>query len=93
MAHNVWQVSNFGMLILGRQYYVEHSYNSSHTCVGIFPYREGTLVFYIESTSTDQVAGIASGLRHVIGREQLKEQMLMHLERMGKSFGVVTKVD
>ena len=93
LAHSVLQAGKAGALILGRQFYVGHSYNSSHMCVGILPYRDGTLVFYIESTSTDQVAGIAAGLRHIMGREQLKEQMLKHMEKLGKAFGVVAKDD
>ena len=93
LAQSVLQVTKAGALILGRQYYVGHSYNSSHMCVGILPYREGTLVYYIESTSTDQVAGIAKDLRHLIGREQLKDQMIKHLEKLGKTFGMVSNPD
>jgi hypothetical protein len=57
------------------------------------PYRDGALVFYIESTSTDQVAGIANGLRHIIGREQLKYQMIKHLEKLSQTFGIASKHD
>ncbi len=91
LGHSVLQVTKSGAIILGRQFYVGHSYNSSHTCVGILPYHDGTLVYYIENTSTDQVAGLATGLRHVIGREQLKDQMIKHLDKLGKTFGMVSK--
>ncbi len=93
LAHSVLQVTNTGSLILGRQFYVGHSYNSSQMCVGVLPYHDGSLVFYIESTSTDQVAGIATGLRHIIGREQLKNQMIKHLEKLGKTFKIASKDD
>ncbi|MGD0962054.1 MAG: hypothetical protein ABSB19_19770 [Methylomonas sp.] len=93
LAHSVFQVTNFGSLILGRQFYVGHSYNSNHMCAGVLPYRDGALVFYIESTSTDQVAGIANGLRHIIGREQLKYQMIKHLEKLSQTFGIASKHD
>ena len=93
LAHTILQVSKSGALIVGRQFYVGHSYNSSHMCVGILPYHEGALVLYIENTSTDQVAGIASGLRHIIGREQLKDQMIKHFEKLGQAFGVISKND
>ena len=93
LAHSILQITKSGALIVGRQFYVGHSYNSSTMCAGILPYRAGTLVYYIESTSTDQVAGIAAGLTHIIGREQLKDQMIKHLEKLGKSFGIVFKND
>jgi hypothetical protein len=93
LAHSVLQMTHYGAVILGRQFYVGHSYNSSHVCVGILPYREGTLVYYIESSSTDQVAGIAGGLRHVVGRAQLKEQMIKHMEKLSKTFETVPKAN
>lgn len=91
LAHSVLQLANSGALIMGRQFYVGHSFNSSHMCVGLLPYRDGTLVYYVESSSTDQVAGVASGLRHAIGRAQLKEQMVRHLEKLGKAFEIESK--
>ncbi len=92
MAHSVLQMTNSGALIIARQFYVGHSYNSSHMCVGMLPYRDGTLVYYIESSSTDQVTGIASGLRHAIAREQLKNQMIKHMDKL-KNFEPVSKTD
>jgi hypothetical protein len=93
LAHSILQTTSTGALIVGRQFYVGHSYNSSHLCVGMLPYRDGTLVYYVESTSTDQVVGVASGLRHIIGREQLKDQMIRHLEKLSKTFEIAAKAD
>ena len=71
-----------GSVILSRQFFVGHSYNSSQLTVGCLPYRNGSIVFYTHRTSTDQVAGMGSSLKHSIGREQMKEQMVKNLERI-----------
>ncbi len=83
LGHHFLLITKTGALMLARQFYVGHSYNSSHLTVGALPFRDGTLVFYGERTSTDQVTGLASGLRHNIGREQMKEQMVKRLKSLG----------
>ena len=52
-------------IIVSRQFYVGHSYNSSQMTAGGIPYDEGTLVFYTIHSSTDQVAGIRVQPRYV----------------------------
>jgi hypothetical protein len=73
-----------GGIIVSRQFYVGHSYNSSHVVAGGLPYKDGTLVFYSIRSSTDQVAGIGSSLKHSIGREQMKKTMIKRLQRINK---------
>jgi hypothetical protein len=82
LGHRVLQASDAGSLILSRQFFVGHSYNSSQLIVGCLPYRNGSVIFYSHRTSTDQVAGMGSSLKHNIGREQMKEQMVKNLERV-----------
>ena len=82
LGHRILQTSDAGSVILSRQFFVGHSYNSSQLIVGCLPYRNGSVVFYSHRTSTDQVAGMGSSLKHSIGREQMKEQMVKNLERL-----------
>ncbi len=82
LGHRVLQTSDAGSVILSRQFFVGHSYNSSQLTAGCLPYRNGSIVFYTHRTSTDQVAGMGSSLKHSIGREQMKEQMVKNLERI-----------
>ena len=84
LGHTVVQITESSAVVFDRQFYVGHSYNTSQMIVGALPYRLGTLVFYAERTSTDLVAGITSTIRHTIGREQLKKQMINRIEWMGK---------
>ena len=84
LGHSVLQITESSAVVLDRQFYVGHSYNASQMIVGALPYRTGTLVFYAERTSTDLVAGITRNIRHPIGREHLKRQMIKRIEWMGK---------
>lgn len=84
LTHRVMVASEAGGIILSRQFYVGHSYNSSHVVAGGLPYKDGTLVFYSIRSSTDQVTGIGSSLKHSIGREQMKKEMIKRLQRLNK---------
>lgn len=84
LNHRVIVVGETGGIIVSRQFYVGHSYNSSHVVAGGLPYQDGTLVFYSIRSSTDQVAGIGSSLKHSIGREQMKKEMVKRLQRLNK---------
>jgi hypothetical protein len=71
-----------GVLVLTREFYAPHSYNSSQWITGCLPYRNGTVVFQQVRSYTDQVAGVASDVKHIIGRELLKDRMLKSFERL-----------
>jgi len=59
---------------------------------GGLPYKDGTLVFYSTRSSTDQVAGMGSSLKHSIGREQMKKEMIKRLQRLNKDLKRKTAV-
>jgi hypothetical protein len=80
-----------GALVLTREYYAAHSYNSSQWLTGCLPWRDGTVVFQQVRTFTDQVAGVGTEAKHFIGRELLKDKMLKSLERL--RVVVMEKVD
>lgn len=84
LNHRVMVTGEAGGIIVSRQFYVGHSYNSSHVVAGGLPYKDGTLVFYSIRSSTDQVAGMGSSLKHSIGREQMKKEMIKRLQRLNK---------
>jgi len=87
LVHRLIVTGESGGIILSRQFYVGHSYNSSNAVAGGLPYKNGTLVFYSIRSSTDQVDGIGSSLKHSIGREQMKEQMIKRLQQLKKDLG------
>jgi hypothetical protein len=82
LRHRVHIDWNGGVLVLTREFYASHSYNSSQWITGCLPYRDGTVVFQQVRSYTDQVAGMASGVKHIVGRRMLKDKMLKSFERL-----------
>jgi len=81
LRHRVNINWNGGVLVLTREFYAPHSYNSSQWITGCLPYRDGTVIFQQVRSYTDQVAGVASDVKHIAGRELLKDKMLKSFER------------
>lgn len=79
-----------GALIVDRQFYVSHTYNCQQVMAGCVPDGERTLVFYTNRTSTDQVAGFSSGLKHIIGRNIMKDEIGAWFEWMRGNIGIRT---
>ncbi|WP_347986519.1 hypothetical protein [Methylomonas sp. AM2-LC] len=85
LIHRLMLITKIGGIMLSRQFYVGHSYNSSNIVAGGLPYKDGTLVFYSTRLSTDQITGLGSGLKHSIGREQMKDEMIARLKQINKN--------
>jgi len=73
-----------GGIIVSRQFYVGHSYHSSHVVAGCVLYKEGAQVLYSTRSSTDQVAGMGSSLKYSIGRDKKKKERIKRLQRLNK---------
>lgn len=86
LGHRVIVSTGAGEVILARQFYVGHSYNSNQLSIACLPYREGSLVFYANRSFTDQVAGFGSGLKHSVGREQMRGEIVSRLNNLRKAF-------
>ncbi|MGZ8136325.1 MAG: hypothetical protein ACXW1W_04385 [Methylococcaceae bacterium] len=84
LGHRIILETDAGAVILARQFYVGHSYNSSQLTIGCLPYQDGSLIFYANRTSTDQVAGMGSSLKHSIGREQMRAEIVKRLKKLEK---------
>lgn len=82
LEHRIMLTAAHGAVILSRQFYVGHSYNSSQLTIGCLPYKDGSLIFYANRTSTDQVAGMGSSLKHSIGREQMRDEIINRLKKL-----------
>ena len=80
LAHRTSARMKGATLLTEVQYYVGHSYNCNFVIAAGFTVQGGTLVFYMNRTFTDQVAGFASGLRHSIGRQQMLSKVAATLK-------------
>jgi len=63
------------ILMADRQFYVGRTYNCMQRLAGCFPVQGGSIVFYANRTNTDQVAGFMSGMKHGIGRGQMRDEI------------------
>lgn len=82
LAHRAERHSATAALLTEEQIYVSHSYNCNFIAGGCLEVQGGTLVFYVNRTFTDQVAGWGSGLKHSIGRGQMLSAVVASLTRI-----------
>ncbi|MEF3076888.1 hypothetical protein V2P20_17825 [Methylobacter sp. Wu1] len=82
LRHHVNHDWNGGELVLTREFYASHSYNASQWVTGCLAYRDGTVVFQQVRSYADQLSGVATDVRHLIGRKLLKNKMLKSFERL-----------
>jgi len=74
-------------LLTEEQFYVGHSYNSNFIAGGCLEVQGGTIVFYVNRTFTDQVAGWGSSLKHSIGRGQMLDSVVASLQSAREKLG------
>ena len=81
LSHRAERHAANAALLTEEQYYVGHSYNSNFIAGGALEVQGGTIVFYVNRTFTDQVAGWGSSLKHNIGRGQMLDAVVAKLQR------------
>jgi hypothetical protein len=62
-------------LIAHRQYYVTASYNVVQILAGFLPVKDGTLVVYVNRTSTNQVTGFGGSTKRTLGTKVMTSQI------------------
>jgi len=65
-----------------RQFYVSRSYNSEQAIALFLPVREGTLVVYLNHTSTNQVLGFGGSAKRAIGEHLMVNQLEALFEKL-----------
>jgi hypothetical protein len=69
-------------LALIRHFYVSQAYDSAQATIGMFPMETGTLVLFTTRTMTDQVTGFMQGIRHRVGRDMMRDELVTHFEAL-----------
>ncbi len=69
-------------LYVERQLYVGHTYNASQILSAAVPYEDGVLIFSSNRVSTDQVAGLGGEMKRMIGRRQLRAEIVKRFDRI-----------
>ena len=75
-----------GIALVDRDFYVSRGYNISQAISGLFPVPEGTIVFFRNRVSTDQVGGFGSSMKQSIGRSVMAKQLVAIFEQSRASF-------
>jgi hypothetical protein len=75
LMHSMYVPEGDAWAIVQRQFYVSNGYNAEQAVVGFFPTQKGTLVFYTNRTSTDQVEGFGGGAKRAIGSKLLQSEL------------------
>jgi hypothetical protein len=82
LTHRMLQQQPDMLVLLSRDFYVSHSFNASQAAAGALPVEDGVMVFYGNRTSSDQVAGFMSGMRHEIGRGMMRDSLVEAMEEI-----------
>ncbi|MEE2679214.1 MAG: hypothetical protein VX546_11600 [Myxococcota bacterium] len=68
-----------------RQFYVSRGYNTEQALALFMPVKEGTLVAYLNHTSTDQVLGFGGSAKRAIGERLMMRQLSGLFEKLRKA--------
>jgi hypothetical protein len=82
LLHTLAEIGSDHILGLVRQYYVGHTYNAAQSLWLGYREGEGTLVFQINSTTTDQIKGLFSSLAQSVGKKRIRQTLESHFERL-----------
>jgi hypothetical protein len=69
-------------LYVERHLYVGHTYNASQILSAAVPFEDGVLIFSSNRVSTDQVAGFGGEMKRMIGRRQLRAEIVKRFDRI-----------
>lgn len=75
LTHNLYIPDGDIWIVVQRQFYVSKGYNCEQALAAFVPVKEGTAVFYVNRTSTDQVMGFGGGAKRSIGSKLLASQL------------------
>jgi hypothetical protein len=82
LTHNLYVPDGNAWLVLQRQFYVSEGYNCQQAVAALLPVAEGTAVFYIGRTSTDQVTGFGGGAKRAIGSKLMGSEIEALFEKL-----------
>jgi len=87
LEHRILERSPASLTILRREFFVGHSYNAAQAISGAYTVsNKGSLIFSTIRSSSDQVAGSISGMRHAIARKMMRDELVTRFKNMRKRF-------
>ena len=87
LEHRILERNPDSMIILRREFFAGHFYNAAQAISGAYTIsNKGTLIFSTIRSSSDQVAGLMSGTRHVIARKMMRDELVTRFKNLRKRF-------
>jgi hypothetical protein len=75
LSHRIWSSESGTAMMVDRIYYVSTGFNTEQAIGGFIGISEGTMVFYTNRTSTDQVDGFGSSAKRAIGDHMMESAL------------------
>lgn len=75
LGHGLFIPDGDAMIVLQRQYYASEGFNCEQAVAAFLPVEGGTVVVYVNHTSTDQVAGFGGGTKRSIGSTLMASEL------------------
>ena len=82
LLHHLVDVTPALALYVERQFYVGHTYNASQILCAAVPYEDGVVILSSNRVSTDQVGGFGGDMKRMIGRRQLRAEIVKRFDRI-----------
>lgn len=82
LLHHLVDVTSTLALYVERQFYVGHTYNASQILCAAVPYEDGVVLLSSNRVSTDQVGGFGGDMKRMIGRRQLRAEIVKRFDRI-----------
>ena len=84
LTHRFSMPDGDAYVLAQRQYYVSRGYNVTQALAAFLPVEEGTVVVYVNRTSTEQVMGLGGGSKRSIGSRVMASQLKGLFEKVRK---------
>ena len=82
VIHHLTDVTGTRALYVERHVYVGHTYTASQVLCVAVPYEDGVVLLSSSHVATEQVTGLGGDMKKLIGRRQLRGEILKRFDRI-----------
>ncbi len=86
LRHRLAMPVDEAYVVADREFYVNHDYNDTQAVGGLLPVENGTVVVYLNRTTTDQLGGFGASAKQAIGRSLMATQISEIFEKSRAGF-------
>jgi len=86
LRHRLAMPVDGAYVLADREFYVSHDYNETQAIAALLPVENGTVVTYVNRTTTDQLGGFGASTKQSIGRSMMAKQISEIFEKSRAGF-------